>query len=314
MEIALDSLFVIIGFAAMIAGADFLVKGGSGIARSLGMNPLVVGLTIVAYGTSMPEFMASMIAMWQGVTGIALGNVFGSNIFNIAMVMGIAAVLQPIEVDREVIRVQVPITIGVTLLVILCIITGTGISRVEGVFLFAGIVAYTLLSLYRSRGNAIPSDLDEDDVWAKKRFRASLAVVFGCFCLFLGGRWVVNGATGIAEYWSIPDRIIGSTIVALGTSLPELVTTVVGIHRKEIAIGIGNAIGSCIFNLLMVVGGVAALKAIPAQIMDFKIELIFVLLSAVVLMVMVSRKRLLRRRHGIALIALYVVFIILVFV
>ena len=307
-----EIVLILLGFTCLIAGADLLVKGGSGIARALGISPLVVGLTIVAYGTSMPEFMASFIATWKGISGIALGNVLGSNIFNIAVVLGIAAILKPIEIEKEVVLVQVPIMIGVTLLLVILGWIGNEFSRIDGAILFFGVILYTVFSFYRSRSSIEPVELEPNDRWARNKLLASSALVAGCVLLFLGGRWVVNGSSAIAIHYSIPASIIGCTIVAVGTSLPELVTTIIGILRKEHEIGVGNAIGSCIFNLLMVVGGSAMFQPIVSNWRDFKIELFFTFGTAILLFLFINNRRLLRRSNGVAFIISYLLFMFLV--
>jgi len=244
VDVLVHLVFILMGFAALIAGADFLVKGGAGIAKSLGVSPLAIGLTIVAYGTSMPEFMASFAAMWSGSSGIALGNVFGSNIFNIAVVMGFAAALKTVKVEKEVFNIQLPIMLGVTLLVYVFMFQGSCISRVEGTILFLGIIIYTVFSFYRSRKSNYRAEDGISDIWSENRLLAVIALIVGALFLFLGGQWVVKGSIFYADLLGIPDRIVGATIVALGTSLPELMTTVIGVIRKQVDLGVGNAIGS----------------------------------------------------------------------
>lgn len=313
MEILQNSGLVLIGFIGLLAGADLLVRGASGIARSLGVPSMVVGLTIVAYGTSMPEFMASFMAVKEGAAGIALGNVLGSNICNIALVMGVAGMLTVVRVERDVYRRQLPITIGMTVVLALFLAVGGSINRFEGLALFAGIVVYTVWNFRRSRGTRLSAEENKSgDVFQRHAFVALTAIIAGSVFLFFGGKWVVDGATAIAHHFSVPDRIIGATLVALGTSLPELITTVVGIMKGETDLGVGNAIGSCIFNILMVIGGTAVYRPIHGSIQQYWLEFTFALLVLVVLYPMAARKRELNRKHGVVLAAMYVLFILLV--
>ncbi|MBN1297356.1 calcium/sodium antiporter [bacterium] len=309
MGLYLSCGWVLLGFIGMIAGADLLVRGASGIARAIGVPPLVIGLTIVAYGTSMPEFMASVIAMRQGIDGIALGNVLGSNVCNIALVLGVAGILVPIRMETDVYRRQLPITLILTVVMAGMIATGNRIDRLEGALFVVGIVGYTYWNFTRSR-DGMSVGADRDLTWFDThRLLALGAIAVGCVLLFIGGRLTVNGSTAIAVYFNVPDRIIGATLVALGTSLPELITTVVGILRNETDLGVGNAIGSCIFNILMVVGGAALTRPISADLMDYRLEFGFCILVLVVLYPMAGQSRHLNRTHGIVLTTLYCLFI-----
>ncbi len=315
MDTLTDLVLVAIGFVGLIGGADLLVRGGSGIARSFGIKPLVIGLTIVAYGTSMPEFMASFLAMQksaEGISGIALGNVLGSNIFNIAVVLGCTALLKTMEVEKDVFRTQLPITLGVTLMMIVFMYSGDVITRWEGLILFLGIVVYSAIHLFQSRSNMEPGDFEPKDMWERNRFLAFGGIMAGCFLLFLGGGWVVDGSVSIAERIGMSDRVIGATLVALGTSLPELITSIIGIMRKEASLSIGNAIGSCIFNVLMVIGGTALIKPIPSVCKDYYLEFTFLFITLAALWILAGKRRLLNRKHGIILTTIYVIFLILV--
>jgi len=314
MDLYLDFGLILLGFVGLIGGADLLVRGASGIARSLGVPSIVVGLTIVAYGTSMPEFMASFMAMQQGSNGIALGNVLGSNICNIALVLGVAGVLTTIRMEKDVYQKQLPITIILTLIVIAMIFTGNTISRIEGLFLFVGVIIFTVWNFRRNRDGMNTTQTDGDNnIFERNYFAAVGVIIAGCILLYFGGDWVVDGATSIAHRFSVPDRIIGATLIALGTSLPELITTVIGILKGETDLGVGNAVGSCIFNILMVIGGTAVYKPIKASVQEYWLEFLFCLAVTVVLYPMASKTRKLTRTHGFILIAFYLAFIFLVY-
>jgi len=313
MDLILNFGLVLLGFLGLIGGADLLVRGASGIARSLGVPAMVVGLTIVAYGTSMPEFMASFMAMRQGLPGIALGNVLGSNICNIALVLGVAGVLTTIRMEKDVYRSQLPITIILTIILALMILTGNVVNRVEGILLFLGVIVFTIWNFQRNREDMPASNNNAaPNIFEKSRLAAVGVIIAGCVLLFFGGNWVVGGATSIARHFLVPDRIIGATLIALGTSLPELITTIMGIWKGETDLGVGNAIGSCIFNILMVIGGTAIYRPISATLQEYWLEFLFCLVVTAILYPMASRSRTITRTHGIILIALYIAFIIII--
>ncbi|MBN1878660.1 calcium/sodium antiporter [bacterium] len=301
---------VLLGFIFLILGADILVRGASGIARSFGVQPLVIGLTIVAYGTSLPEFMASFSAMCKGIPGIAVGNVLGSNICNIALVMGIAALLTPVRIEKDVFNRQIPITLLVTLILIMMFFTGYGMSRFEGAVFAIGTIIYTLWIFSRNR---TPKKKEADEsgtnIFERNRWVASSAIVVGSIGLFLGGDWVVDGSTALARGFHVPERVIGGTLVALGTSLPELITTVVGILRNETDLGVGNAVGSCIFNLLMILGFTALVNPISADPLEYSVEFAFSIGSLIFLGVMGSRYNVIGIKTGVFLVLLYLAFI-----
>jgi cation:H+ antiporter len=261
-------LFVL-GFMLLIIGADVLVRGASRLAVSFGITPLVVGLTVVAFGTSAPELAASLQATLSGQPDIALGNVVGSNIVNVLVVLGVAALIAPLLVSRQIIRLDVPIMIAASVLVYLFSLNGV-VSRWEGILLFAGIVAYTVFSVRLSRlqsaaeQQAMLDEAELDDApplkdsvdWIKN----SILVLIGLALLVLGARWLVNGAVELARLMGISELMIGLTIVAVGTSMPEIATSVVAAMRKQQDIAVGNAVGSNIFNILGVLGVSSALS------------------------------------------------------
>lgn len=302
------------GFAFLILGADLLVRGASAIARSLGIHPLVIGLTIVAYGTSMPEFMASFTAMQKGIVGIAVGNVLGSNICNIALVLGIAALLTPVRIERDVFATQIPITLVLTLTLLGMFFTGGLMSRWEGAVFSIGIVAYTWWMFVRNhRVEQHDPDAGKKSVFERSGWVATAAIVGGCAALFWGGDWVVEGSTMMARDFGISERVIGGTLVALGTSLPELITTIIGILKQEVDLGVGNAVGSCIFNLLMILGFTAMTSPIAATAAEYALEFLFSLGTLMLLWLIGLPGRKLGRISGGVLVMSYVAFIVLVF-
>lgn len=254
---------LIAGLVLLVVGAELLVRGSSKLAAILGIAPLIIGLTIVAYGTSAPEMAVSVMSSLAGQADIAVGNVIGSNIFNVLFILGISALVSPLVVTRQLIRSDVPIMIGVSILMLFFGLDGK-IGRVDGIILFVGGVVYTLSLIYQGskQKNNSESENDEFDraygnpearspiVWVK-----NLAFILGGLCLLvLGSRWLVDSAIAIARTFGVSELLIGLTIVAAGTSLPELATSVIATIRGERDIAVGNVLGSNIFNILAVLG------------------------------------------------------------
>ena len=271
-------IFFAIGIIILIAGAEALVRGASRLASTVGISPLVVGLTVVAFGTSSPELAVSVIASVNDKADISLGNVIGSNILNVLFILGLSAVIVPLAVSRQIIRLDVPIMIICSVLVLLMGLDGS-ISRTDGILFTAGIVAYTTFLILQSRKEKErPSDefVKEYKANGKKTLLIDIALVAaGLGLLVLGSRWLVNGAVMIATYLGLSELIIGLTIVAAGTSLPEVATSVIASIRGERDIAVGNIVGSNIFNILAVLGisGIAAPDgiAVPESVLRFDI-------------------------------------------
>jgi cation:H+ antiporter len=252
---------LVAGLVLLVLGAEGLVRGSSRLAAILGIPPLIIGLTIVAYGTSAPEMAVSVMSSFAGQADIAVGNVVGSNIFNVLFILGISALVAPLVVTRQLIRSDVPIMIGVSILMLVFGLDGN-IGRVDGIILFVGAVVYTLSLIYQSSKQKNNSEEDEfareygrveatsPIVWVK-----NLAfIIGGLVLLVLGSRWLVDSAITIARSLGVSELLIGLTIVAAGTSLPELATSVVATIRGERDIAVGNVLGSNIFNILAVLG------------------------------------------------------------
>ncbi|MCI0480119.1 MAG: calcium/sodium antiporter, partial [Candidatus Dadabacteria bacterium] len=255
-----------------------LVRGASRLASTVGISPLVVGLTVVAFGTSSPELAVSVIASVNDKADISLGNVIGSNILNVLFILGLSAVIVPLAVSRQIIRLDVPIMIICSVLVLLMGLDGS-ISRTDGILFTAGIIAYTAFLIRQSRKEKErPSDefVKEYKANGKRTLLIDIALVAaGLGLLVLGSRWLVNGAVMIATYLGLSELIIGLTIVAAGTSLPEVATSVIASIRGERDIAVGNIVGSNIFNILAVLGisGIAAPDgiAVPESVLRFDI-------------------------------------------
>jgi len=257
-------LFFAVGLVLLLVGAELLVRGSSRLALSLGISPLVVGLTVVAFGTSAPELAVSVQSAWSGQADIALGNVMGSNIFNVLLILGISAVITPLVVTQKLVRVEVPFMIGISVLLGGLAWNGR-LGRPEGAVLFGGLVAYTVLTVLfamreKGRDGAAPGREEADgrdrSRAAGKGFwiRSVLQVIAGLVLLVIGARWLVEGAVALARLLGLDDLVIGLTIVAAGTSLPEVATSIVASLRGERDIAVGNVVGSNIFNILGVLG------------------------------------------------------------
>lgn len=255
-------LLFILGLGLLTGGADLLVRGAARLAAVAGIAPVIVGLTVVAFGTSAPELAVTVTAAIRGEPDMALGNVVGSNIANVLLILGVAALVAPLVVRRRVIRFDLPILVGVSIVVLVMAIDGV-ISRVEGAILVAGALGYTGILVHQARHPRPPRAVPDPGHWIPKRPRRHVAldlffVIAGVALMVLGSHWLVEAARTIAEALGVSHLAIGLTIVAIGTSLPELATSVVASVRGHRDIAVGNIVGSNLYNLLLVLGGGAA--------------------------------------------------------
>jgi cation:H+ antiporter len=244
------------GLVLLIAGGELLVRGASALALRLGMTPLVVGLTVVAFGTSSPELAVSVGAAWTGNADVALGNVVGSNIFNVLFILGAAALVTPLVVSRQLVIWDAPIMVGVCAMLLPLALDGQ-VGRGDGVLLVAGLAAYLVFAIWLSRREAAPAD-DGGAAGAGPWWRSAAFIVIGLGLLVVGAGWLVDAAVALARALGLSELVIGLTIVAAGTSLPEVVTSIVAALRGQRDIAVGNVVGSCIFNVLAVLGITAA--------------------------------------------------------
>jgi cation:H+ antiporter len=251
------------GLLFLISGAEMLVRGSSRIATAAGISPLVVGLTVVAFGTSAPELAVTAAASFRGDPDLALGNVVGSNVLNVLLILGASALVAPLLVQKRLVRMEVPFMIGVTALVVVLGLNGV-ISRLEGAFLFAGGIAYTVVLVLRARAVA-PSAANRQPGPGRLPINIGL-VGIGLALLVLGSQWIVDGAQAMAAALGVPQLVIGLTVVAVGTSLPELATSIVASLQGQRDIAVGNIIGSNIFNLLIVLGSASAISPIGVEV------------------------------------------------
>ncbi len=303
--------FISVGLLLLLVGADFLVRGSVSLGLRLGVTPLVAGLTIVAFGTSSPELMIGVDAAMKGFGSLAIGSAIGSNVCNIALVLGAAAIVRPINIQSQIVRLDIPVMIACSLLLIALLADGL-ISKGDGILLMFGIAGYIGFSIYSSRREQkkIQEEFGEfvrDNLLAW--WKEVLLVAIGMTLLIFGGSLLVDNAVRLAESVNIDPAVIGLTIIALGTSLPELATAMLASYRRHSDIAIGNAVGSNIFNILVVVGVSAMIRPLMMGAVAW-IDLGVMLAMTLILVPLVATRRQLERWEGGLLVAIYVVYIL----
>jgi len=299
-----------LGLIALYFGAEALVKGGAGLALRLGLTPLVIGLTVIAFGTSSPEMVVSVQAAQAGTGAIAIGNVVGSNICNIALILGLCALISPLRADLQLIRREVPIMIGVAILALLILADGH-IARWEGGILLAALIAYTTVTVRQARAataaGAAAGAGFTDELGQGKPMGLGLsiaAVVGGLALLVVGSHFFVEGAVTLATRWGMSQMAIGLTIVAVGTSLPELATSLIAAIKRQGDVAIGNIVGSNIFNVLGILGIAALVRPLDAPELAW-VDLGVMLLVSVALLPVVRSGGRISRGEGAVLLAVY---------
>lgn len=305
-------IILIIGFALLVWGADKFVAGASALARRLGVSPLLIGLTVVAFGTSAPELAVSVTAAIQGANEIAVGNVLGSNLFNLLVVAGLSAVICPLAIEREIVRRDLPFSVVATVLLLLMMLRSGGVSRADGLILLAAFLFVMnaqirpALAQKGTKQSSTDGGSIDSATSSTPLFLILINIVLGLVCIVIGGQMAVNGATGIARMFHLSETLIGLTIVAVGTSLPELVTSVVAAHKHQNEIAIGNVMGSNLFNILLILGASATIHPItvlPTALIDCTILLI---VSA--LFYLPARTGKLGRFPGVVMVLTYVIY------
>ena len=305
MEIAINAVLTIVGLVILCFGANWLVSGGVTIAKKLRISQMIIGLTIVAYGTSTPELAASMAAAVGSHTDLILGNIVGSNISNIGMVIGVCAVVSPLVVKRATTRKEVPIMIGVSVLLIAISVDGE-ISQYDGIMLVVGLIAFTAYTLSRAKKER--NEEAEDSATTKTSIpRAIALIVIGAALLYFGGFLTVENAISIAENIGISETVIGITIIAIGTSLPELVTSVIAIRKGHTDIGIGTIVGSNIYNILMILGissVITGIAVVPGIFTDY-----LIMVGFSIVLIAFLRSGIIPKPAGIGLVIAYAVYL-----
>ena len=299
-------LFLVVGLVLLVKGADWLVDGASSFAKRMGVTDLVIGLTIVAFGTSMPEFVVNMVSVADGATDLAITNILGSNIINTLVILGCSALVCPLVAQRSTIRFDIPLNIlaGVLVLVFVFITSpmeAKGLSRIEGLALlviFAGFILYTL---FTAKADAVTTT--ENTVFPL--WKCVVLIVLGLIGLVVGGEMIVKSAVAIARYCGVAESVIGLTIVALGTSLPELATSVVAAFKHNNDIAIGNVVGSNIFNVFFILGTSATIQLLPVY-SGIELDAALVAVSSLaVWLLLQNKKQTIHRWGGAVLLLLY---------
>ena len=305
-------LFLMLGGLVLLAtGAEGLVRGSSALALRLGVTPLVVGLTVVAFGTGTPELFVSVQAAYKGESGIALGNILGSNIGNIALILGLSAIARPMRVRSELIKREVPVMIAVTVGLCLLLLDGL-LSRLEGLVLVVSSIGYTIFAYtaaHRDRSAFVAEEFKEALTESRRAaWLDILFVIMGFVLLLAGANVLLIGAVVVAEQFGISQVVIGLTIIAIGTSLPELATSVMASVKREPDVAFGNAIGSNILNILLILGVAALIRPIETQgLRTFDIGALVA--SAVLVFPLMWRGFVLNRWEGALLVAAYVAYL-----
>jgi cation:H+ antiporter len=304
------------GLAMLVAGAEALVRGAVRLARSLGISSLVVGLTVVAFGTSAPELAVSVAASLRGATDLAVGNVVGSNIFNVLFILGAGALAAPLVVHSQVIRQEVPIMIGASLLLAVTVVDGR-LGRADGVLLLALLVAYTWFVIRQSRAESgevqreYAREVDRPSRWDRHGSVQLLLVVVGVTLLLAGSRWLVDASVAFARALGVSDLVIGLTIIAAGTSMPEAATSVMAAIRGERDIAVGNVVGSSTFNILGCLGAASAVSpgglAVAPAVLNFDLWVMIAVAAACLPVMLAGRE--IGRGKGLVFLGYYAAYV-----
>lgn len=311
-------ILLVVGFIGLIKGADFFVEGASNVAKRLKVPTLIIGLTIVAMGTSLPETAVSISASIAGSNSLAISNVSGSNLFNLLVVVGLCAVFQVVEVDRDTIRRDIPYSLlAAALLVVLGTVGTEGmiLGRTDGLILlviFAIYIVMLVRSALKARNNEhLAPGSEEEEIVTQSVLMSIVSIIGGAAAIAVGGDWVVDAASTIAMKLGMTETMVGLTIVAVGTSLPELVTSIVAARKGEVDMALGNAIGSNVFNILMVLG-VAALISPIDFLMDNTMDIGAVIVATLVCWAVVAKTKKMGKVMGILMIVSYFAYMVLV--
>ena len=312
-------IILIIGFVLLIKGADYFVDGSSAIAKKVGIPSVIVGLTLVSLGTSAPELAVSVISSIQGNNGITLGNVIGSNLFNSLVVLGVSAMIVPLVIKKKDTKRDFSVNIFSTILVVVLtlvgfLLGGKVISRLDGIILLICTLIYMVILIFQSKGNNSEEISEIEDIKLSTKIILSIIGVAG---ITIGGQLVVNSSKEIATTFGISDKLIGLTIVAIGTSLPELVTSVVAILKGEDDIALGNILGSNTFNLLLILGTASAINPIKVStslFIDLAVLLVVTLFIGALVFINKKEEKTISRKEGFLLIMVYIVYTVYVII
>lgn len=313
----MDALLLVLGLIVLIKGADLLVKGASTLASQFGISSLTIGLTVVSLGTSMPELLVSLMSGLQNKPDLAIANVIGSNIANVLLVLGVAAIIRPLPVRNSTVVSEIPFSLSAALLLgflanahLFSNYPELSISHLDGVILLFFFCLFMLYVYKTSKTNTPPVPEVVSD---GTRMRAFALIALGALGLYFGGQWVVDGAIGLARNWGLNDALIGLTIVAVGTSSPELVATAVAAYRNQTDIAVGNVIGSNVFNLLWVLGFTSTIVELPFEVVSNTDLVVVIASSAMVILALASSgNNTVKRLHGALFVLFYLMYIVYV--
>lgn len=301
-------LLLVIGFILLIKGADFFVDGATFIANKFKIPPIVIGMTIVAIGTSLPEITISVLASFKGSNGMAIGNILGSNILNICLVLGLVACFSAVPVKKQTIKIDIPFLIILETILLVLGLIGGSLSRLDGIILCVLFIGFTLYIIKSSKGQPA-EEIEAKDL---KVWQVILYLVGGCVAIKFGGDFIVDSATTIAKQFGMSDNLIGLTIVALGTSLPELVTSVVAARKGQVDLALGNVIGSDIFNILIALMLSAIVNPLTYTFENI-VDNVVAILIAIFTFIFACTDKQIKRLEGVSLLLIYAVYAVYIF-
>ena len=314
-------IMIVLGFVLLVVGADFLVKGASNIAKKFHIPEMLIGLTIVALGTSMPELIITINSATSGANDLIIGNAIGSNLCNLLLILGLMCVIRPVEIDKEAVKVHIPMTF-ISAVTILCLSLGifstpNVIDRRDGIILtimFVLYFSYPIFAEIKDVKKAYKENLKSDKFKDIKISLSILFIVLGIVLLKYGGDFVVDYATNIAMELNVPESVIGLTIIAIGTAIPELVTSIVAVIKKDTDLAVGNLVGSCVLNLFLILGVGAIITPLNFS-QDFNNNLIYLIISTFVIWCFnfVGKKHILTRGKGVILLLMFGFYIVRLF-
>ena len=317
----IEFLLIVVGFFLLIKGADLLVTGTSNIAKRFNIPEIIIGLTIVSIGTSVPELFVSLKSALNGYSDMALGNVIGSNITNLLLILGTSAIIKPIEFNRQARLIELPLCLIITIIFALMCNIGSGISRIDAIILMFMLIGYIVyLSIMAIKGNEFDGEHKLFQLGFRKNFdrrviKDIIFTILGIVGLKFGGDFVVNNAVSVAEYFKLSEKIISVTILAVGTSLPEFVTSVSAAIKGKSDIAIGNIIGSNIFNILLIIGMSSMISPITFNV-SYNIDLIILTIAMLFLALFpyLPPKNEVSRSNGIVYVVMYALYLVSIFI
>ena len=312
----MEVVFMLLGFLLLVIGGEYLVRASVGLSFKLNLSKMVIGLTVVSFATSFPELLVSLNAALQGAPAIAINNVIGSNIANIGLVLGITAICTTIEVDPSFYKFNWPALLIFSLLLYAFMQNDQQLTSFEGAVLFIALLVFIVLLIKRSRRNNLETDPEMDTLSEVSYFKIIIWLTVGGVALYFGADWLVDGAIVVAEQMGVSEAVISVSLVALGTSIPELSASIIAVIKKEKALSLGNLIGSNIFNIGSVLGLTAIVDSIPiedAQILSRDVLWMLVFAAVILPLILLTKRHKLQFKEGFFLVLLYAVFMLLVF-